>query len=370
MLPHANASRVKWDVFSADVGADASPLQQRVFDVVRLTWGISRLDTTRLPAPQPATFSRLADIQGVTHVGVKSDGVRAMLLILDGGAAVLVDRSFKMCVVEAVSPPPTTTGVFDGELVADAGSGEPAFVVFDAFRVGDADLTHGVSLDRRMELARAALPRGAGAGAGACWTLLSPRGALRVSVSMKEWLRLGDAATRATLARCAATTPTDGLVFWKDFGAFTRLRAGTQPGLYKWKAGHTIDFLWDAHQKRLILVDFTGGDGDASSSSSLSLFVSASRAVGVVICPSWRERLASLGRSVHNTVLECTVERATTGVGGWRATPVCIRDDKQRPNNVVVAERTLDVIAKMRDLSLDRIFAFIEEFEDERDVAR
>lgn len=368
MLPRANASRVKWDVFSADMGADASPLQQRVFDVVRMTFGISRLDTTRLPAPQPATFSRLSDITGVTHAGVKSDGVRAMLFVLDDGAAVLVDRAFKMSVVEGVSPALTTTGVFDGELVADAASGEPAFVVFDAFCVGDADLTRGVGLDRRMELARGALLP------GTCLTLMSPGGALHVNVSVKEWLRLGDATTRAKLAQWAATTPTDGLVFWKDCGAFTRLRAGTQPGLYKWKAHHTIDFLWDAHQQRLILMDFGGGDGDApssSSSSSSSLFVSALRAVGVVICPSWRERLASLGRALHNTVLECTVERAVTGgVVGWRATPVCIRDDKQRPNNVVVAERTLDVIVKMRDLSLDRIFAFIEQFEDERDVAR
>jgi hypothetical protein len=367
MLPSANASRVKWDVFSSDVNAATLPLlQQRVFDVVRLTWGIPRLDTTRLPAPQPATFSRLSDIVGATHVGVKSDGVRAMLIVLDDGVAVLVDRAFKMSVVKDVSPAlMTRAAVFDGELVADGAviSGQPAFVVFDAFRVGDADLTGGVGLDRRMELVRGALLP------GTCLTLTSPRGALHVNVSIKEWLRLGDVTTRAKLAQWVATTPTDGLVFWKDLGAFTRLRAGTQPGLFKWKARHTIDFLWDAHQQRLILVDFTGGDGDTPSSS---LFVSASRAVGVVICPSWRERLASLGRrALHNTVLECTVERAVTGdVSGWRATPVLIRDDKQRPNNVVVAERTLDVIMQMRDLSIDRIFAFIDEFEDERDVTR
>jgi len=355
-LPRANASRVKWDVFGDAAPPPPPCVRQRVFDEIQAIWSIPRLDPTRLPAPQPATFSRLSDIAGATHVGVKCDGVRAMLLVL-ARAAVLVDRSFKMRGVEiewetetesetaaaaaASASSSSSSSLFDGELV-DGDANAPVFVIFDAFRVAGQDLTRGVPLERRMQIASDARAR---------WRRLSLAGTLdRLEVDFKTWLRVGDPATRARLADTAATAgPSDGLILWEDNVASPpRLRAGTQPGLFKWKAHHTIDFLWDAREKRLIVRD----DGDAP-------FVSASRHLGVSMCPAWRDRLPT---SLHNAVLECTVEKKPVvvvvgGGGGWVATPVCVRDDKQRPNNLVIARRTLDVIAS--NASFAEILAFV-----------
>lgn len=345
LLPRANASRVKWDVFG-DAAVAVEAVRPRVFDEIQAIWSIPRLDPTRLPAPQPATFSRLSDIAGATHVGVKCDGVRAMLLVLDARTAVLVDRSFKMRGVEIEWLSPETisgSSLFDGELVdgsgddADAPRRPPVFVIFDAFRVGGQDLTRGVPLERRMQVA---------SDASTLWRRLALAGTLdRFEVDFKTWLRVGDPATRARLTNMAtaAAGPSDGLILWEDnVASSARLRAGTQPGLFKWKAHHTIDFLWDAREKRLIVRD----DGDAS-------FVSASRHLGVSMCPTWRDRLPT---SLHNAVLECTVEKLVVG-DGWVATPVCVRDDKQRPNNVVIARRTLDVIAS--NASFDEILACV-----------
>jgi hypothetical protein len=128
----------------------------------------------------------------------------------------------------------------------------------------------------------------------------------------------------------------DGLIFVSEDGV---LCAGTQQDTFKWKPGseHTVDFLWDARRAKL----FLGGHEQG--------FVSASQ-LNIVVDPVARLHTPPLA---HRTILECSVIWSLEQQV-WVATPVCIRDDKKKPNNINIAALTLRNISEA--LTLNEVF--------------
>ncbi|NBQ48629.1 MAG: hypothetical protein EBU33_09280, partial [Sphingobacteriia bacterium] len=78
-------------------------------------------------------------------------------------------------------------------------------------------------------------------------------------------------------------------------------------------------------------------------------FVSASQ-LNIVVDPVARLHTPPLA---HRTILECSVIWSLEQQV-WVATPVCIRDDKKKPNNINIAALTLRNISEA--LTLNEVF--------------
>ena len=334
--------------------SDALLTDSDIYERVRLAWDLPNLRRTHLPCSNPRSLGRsdLHRLQDASRhpfykIGFKTDGVRMFLYLgtyvrdgQDVPFAVMIDRAFTVYAVEVrgqagrVDAKVRHGSLFDGELVSTPhADGGVTYVIFDTVCFGGVDFKRERH-STRVQAATSAFahPR------GSCLSLFS--NGTQIGVEVKEWMmwwsddtsvkihrELGAGADRHAGVAC------DGLIFVYEFGP---LRAGTQPDMFKWKPAHehTIDFLWDLRFKRLILCR----DNET--------FVSAAT-LNVFIADAWRDNLKT-----HRAVLECRVSKLS-GEQRWEATPVCVRTDKKRPNNVKIAELTLVNIVER--LSLEEI---------------
>jgi hypothetical protein len=337
--------------------SDALLTDSDIYERVRLAWDLPNLRRTHLPCSNPRSLGRsdLHRLQDASRhpfykIGFKTDGVRMFLYLgtyvrdgQDVPFAVMIDRAFTVYAVEVrgetgrVDAKLRYGSLFDGELVSTPHAGGVTYVIFDTVCFGGVDFKRERH-STRVQVASSAFahPR------GSCLSLFS--NGTQIGVEVKEWMMWWSDETAFKIHRelgagagadRRAGVACDGLIFVYEFGP---LRAGTQPDMFKWKPSHehTIDFLWDLRFKRLILCR---DDETFVSAATLNVF----------IADAWRDHLKT-----HRAVLECRVSSGEDGSpdGGlprWDATPVCVRTDKKRPNNVKVAELTLvNVREKLR----------------------
>lgn len=388
-----------------------------VHRAVKDIWGIEQLRLSNFPCSNPKSLMR-AEIPRLHnedyHIGLKTNGVRMFLYMgtyavqsahaatpslsesvhvqvpgmMHSPFSVLIDRAFKMYEVDLEVNPLNDVmyfrgTLFDGELlssprlasfqtpstsVASAGSGAahalqsnattesvlsddkcdieiPAksthmeYVLFDAICVSGRHVKNETFSGRLQHVNTAFVLK-----------LDNNLERLRfkdgITASVKTWVRGMTSATVTSTKQRSVTqlymdshvnNTCDGLIFVAENGI---LCAGTQQDMFKWKPGseHTVDFLWDANRHKLFLCGHDHG------------FVSASQ-LNIGVDPNVRFHEPPIP---HRTVLECMVEWEVESQT-WIATPVCIRDDKKKPNNIQIAALTLRNISEA--LTLDEVFS-------------
>ena len=296
-----------------------------IYSSMRDMWGLDKLLLSHVPCGNPRSLMRqeLAGIAAAEyHVGLKTDGVRMFLYmghyVSDDGArtnyAVCIDRAFRIYAVNVSTRDAMHYGgsLFDGEL-----TGGLRYVFFDAVYVSGRDVKQ-LPFSARISALHASLDH-----------IHVSFDNVPVHVSVKQWTAYQQCEL-AVWSAAVRQRSCDGIIFVKENGP---VQAGTQPDMFKWKPAshHTIDFMWDLKRKKLVLCD---NNGD---------YVSASR-IGVTIQAEWSTRLTT-----HKVVVECIMAR--TGEDAWSARPVCVRDDKKKPNNINIAALTLRNISENVDLS-------------------
>ena len=312
MLPRASA---KCFVDYLEPASESFVSTIGLHGLIQRAWGLTDIVATYLPCAHPRSLSR-RDIPALNTqnyvVGVKTDGVRMMLYMGNHEGlnyVVMIDRAFRVYFIHLNDVICADVDCFrgtmlDGELVRHENSNH--YVLFDAIQVRGED-TRGMTFSQRVEKIISV-------------NLKLPRVAL---VDVKRWTPFREFEPRGE-------TGGDGLVFVDDAA---ELRAGTQPTVFKWKSHHTIDFMWDAKRRKLTLTD--AGGQNYVSTSKLKI----------------RVNTEMFSNNLHRCVVECVVEKAGDG---WLATPVCLRDDKKKPNNINIAALTLQHISE--NLQLTEIF--------------
>jgi len=279
-------------------------------------------------------------IDGDYYVGLKTDGVRMFLFLCrhdDANYAVFIDRAFNMYSAKVDTHDPQNSRyflrggtMFDGELITTHAGTGTEFVVFDVMRVRGQDTTHHLFSERvaRIKTAFAEI-----------------RTQPELTVTVKTWTRVRDIKADLSSFLHMYTSQhdngvCDGLIFVNEYGS---LYAGTQDDMFKWKKAshHTVDFLWDAQHKALVL---------CSPNHQQYPYVLA-ETINVFIDPVWRENTIR-----HGEIIEGSLKRDATAAACWHATPVCIRDDKKRPNNMNIALLTIRNVVE--NVVLEDIFAF------------
>ena len=347
-LPALPLSSDKYRFLSSGPQSQLEPLvltealREHIHTEIMNVWGLKRLLLSHLPCSSPTSLMR-EDIprvlDGDYYVGLKTDGVRMFLFLCchnDTNYAVFIDRAFNMYSAKVDTRDPQHSRyflgggtMFDGELItARAGTGTE-FVVFDVMRVCGRDTTHHLFSERlaRIQTAFAQVTTQPG-----------------LTVTVKTWTRVRDIKADPDSFVHMYTShqdngTCDGLIFVNEYGS---LYAGTQGDMFKWKkaAHHTVDFLWDAEHKALVL---------CSRSQQQYPYVLADT-INVFMVPHWRENNIR-----HGEIIECSLKRDENAVTGWHATPVCIRDDKKRPNNINIALLTIRNVVE--NVELEDIFS-------------
>lgn len=237
----------------------------------------------------------------------------------------------------------TESGVLDNDkcdFAVHTKSTHMQYILFDAICVGGRHVNNE-TFSRRLEHVNAAF----------VLQLSNNLERLRlkngITASVKTWFRgmPSAAVTSTTMTRSVIQLYTeshvnntcDGLIFVAENGV---LCAGTPQDMFKWKPGseHTVDFLWDANRHKLFLCGHDHG------------FVSTSQ-LNIAVDPNVRFYEPPIP---HRTILECTVNWEVEPQV-WIATPICIRDDKKKPNNIQIAAWTLKNIHEA--LTLDDVFS-------------
>ena len=314
-----------------------------IYNSIRDIWGLDKLLLSHVPCGNPRSLMR-QELPGIAaaeyHVGLKTDGVRMFLYmghyVSDDGArtnyAVCIDRAFRIYTVNVTTRDVShyNGSLFDGELLrCDTTIGNDStignrsnstgmrFVFFDAVYVSGHDVKQS-PFSARMAALRASLNQ-----------IHMSFDGVAVHVLVKQWTAYPHCHL-AVWSAAVRERSCDGIIFVKENGP---VQAGTQPDMFKWKPAshHTIDFMWDLKRRKLVLCD---NNGD---------YVSASR-IGVTVEAEWSTRL-----TMHKVVVECMMAR--TGEDTWTARPVCVRDDKKKPNNINIAVLTLRNISENVELA-------------------
>lgn len=304
-----------------------------IYDSMRHMWELDKLLLSHVPCGNPRSLMR-QELPGIAaaeyHVGLKTDGVRMFLYMghyvsSDNGArtnyAVCIDRAFRIYAVDVIARDASLYdgSLFDGELLRSDDTAGMHYVFFDAVFVSGRDVKQ-LPFSARIVALRASLNH------------IHVSFEVPVHVSVKQWTAY-DECDLAVWSAAVLDRSCDGIIFVKESGP---VQAGTQPDMFKWKPAshHTIDFMWDLKRRKLVLCD---NNGD---------YVSASK-IGITIDAEWSTRLRT-----HKVVVECTMHRlAGGGTNSWSARPVCVRDDKKKPNNINIAVLTLRNISENVDLS-------------------
>jgi hypothetical protein len=307
------------DLSGFPVVADSSVLDD-VRHLLQRLWNLPR-KPTRVPCPNPCSIMRanLAFIRDHKYfASLKTDGVRVFMLLgfVDTGEqeqeyCVLLDRAFHAHEVKVSCPPEYFQGsLFDGELVRCL-DGTLQYTVFDVVSF------KGYDCKTRPFSARQDLVSRAFEVDGICVDGLP--------CVVKMWYPLPALVRSYEEVAALANVPHDGLILMPELGA---LNPGMQRTMFKWKPPHkhTIDFMWNPSTEKLELSE----DGVQG--------VDAKKRLGVDLGQS------SFVFPDEPAVVECRCMYVADQE--WYAFPLCIRDDKVQPNDLAVAELTLQNIVE------------------------
>ena len=290
------------------------------------------------PIPQPLSFRRtvIKEIMNDDYlVALKSDGVRAMLLMTifeTEPISVLVDRKMKFSRVEVWAPRSYfDDSLFDAEIVVEKEN--DVLLVFDAYAIeGKSLLLH--EYEKRIELFsnsissnedenylietnRFLIPSNTG-------LLVRAKCIQRISFVKESWQR-----------RLMIPHANDGLIF-------TRNSTHVQGcAVYKWKFCHTVDVLIKRNSTSI----FSG------NAKVIKKLVLDKKCFDVDKLKQQNQILVSYFQSSSkNVVVECAVD-----VDLYRNvitfTPIKIRSDKVHPNSIHTIKET--VINHIEDVKVD-----------------
>lgn len=269
-----------------------------------------------MPCSNPCSLMRkdIALLKTTQYwVGEKTDGIRMFLLMgvyedLTGNEltySVLINRAFHIFNIVVKAPDEFYTGsLFDGELVTKD-DGEQIYVAFDTIVATGFSMTH-CPQSQRIEIARLAF---------------DTFQFTRIQTMVKQWHPIQNAATVYERAEHC-----DGLIFIPENGPLVN---GTQHDTFKWKQAekHTIDFIINA-TGTLYLME-RGMTNDAYDG------------LGIMLNPS--DGVKTFIPRQGTQIVECECVKHGEK---WIATPIRVRDDKERANSVAVARATLQNICE------------------------
>jgi len=249
-------------------------------------------------------------------VGEKTDGIRMFLLMgvyedVTGNEltySVLINRAFQIFTIVMEAPDEFYTGsLFDGELVTKD-DGEQIYVAFDTIVSTGFSMTHCLQ-SQRIQIARIAFDT---------FQFTAPR----IKTVVKQWHSIQNAATVYERAEHC-----DGLIFIPENGPLVN---GTQHDTFKWKQAekHTIDFIINATGTLYLMERGMANDAYAS--------------LGIMLNPL--DAIKSFIPTHGSQIVEC--ECVKHGEESWIATPIRVREDKERANSVAVARFTLQNICE------------------------
>jgi hypothetical protein len=249
---------------------------------------------------------------------LKTDGVRMFMLLgfTDTGNeereyCVLLDRAFHSYQVTITCPSDYFQGsLFDGELVRCL-DGAVQYTVFDVVSFKGYDCKTR-PFSARQELLRRAFD-------------VDGLVVEKLPCAVKVWYPLPHMVRSYEEIAAMSTVPHDGLILMPENGA---LLPGMQRTMFKWKPAHkhTIDFLWNPHTRKLEVAE----DGLVG--------IDAKKRLRVSLGPT------SFSFPDEHAVVECRCMYVTDQE--WYAFPLLVRHDKVQPNDLVVAELTLQNITE------------------------
>lgn len=334
-------------------------IRAAALETIRLAWGF--LGNLRaFPAPQPVSLDldNLDTIDTDNYlVSEKVDGVRYLLVLgrtRSGQAySVLVDRSLRcyQCSVAALDRFFAGGCVFDGELVTETKQGyeqpRQVFMVFDLVSEKGRDWKRVSYLERMERLHHLFdLNQDPADYTPDEWVRRS-----REAVATDKIVCIGNDANLVFRVKACMNLQyldllirkTENLPYHVDGLIFTPIHSplgtGTQHDLFKWKAIHTIDvsILWnrDSPEGRLLIMsDDQLVDMNEDGFYHFTLIETAE-------LKSIFDHLRDKGISSHRFIAECIAHPDGRDVA---LTFYRLRRDKNKPNNIVTVNRTLESI--------------------------
>jgi mRNA guanylyltransferase len=318
-------------------GAQATQLREQLFGVL----GSTRRD--ELPGPLPATLNReaLATLRNqLFWVCEKSDGVRAMLLLLPQ-RAYLVDRALAFYAL----PPDSVCcrlssrlTLLDGELIEGP---EPVYLAYDCVRLDDAPVSEQ-PLSQRLAAVSRVVQRfrellasaGAGAASKQLFKLLGKRllPKEKAGIILQSIRRLGRGVYEYSERRNNGEERrnlNDGLIFTPEAATYGQLM---RRGILKWKwlEKNTVDFA----------VGFPEPDSEGVPQVELKAR-SCNEDIVVRRAPLTREEAIMVEKALGvrpSIVVECVFDKER---GRW--TLLGVRSEKQNGNSVFTMMSCLEV---------------------------
>lgn len=282
----------------------------------------------RVPCNHPCSLMRddMSKLTGHPHwVSPKVDGVRMFLLfsfVDDLDYATFVNRAGKITPVNIHAPLEAHSGtLLDGELVTDPTTGVATYLVFDAVAVNGYSLKSKPQSERMAGVVRMV----------ASLRVEDPR----LRVKPKRWFNFEN-ANLSEVASSVEGIPTDGFIFVPECGK--PIRPGPQRDHFKWKpvSHHTIDMVW---RDGCLWLERAGVPERATALGVVGFELGS----GGTLPPE------------EGNVVEVTLQPAPAPapIAQWRAHFVRVRDDKATPNDMKVAELTLQNIVE--NIRLDEL---------------
>ena len=284
-------------------------------------WSLSEMSLT-MPCSNPCSLMRkdIARLNTKQYwVGEKTDGVRMFLLLgvyddtngEEKTYSVLINRAFQIYTIVIDVPDDYYTGsLFDGELVTTE-SGQFIYTPFDTI------VSTGFSMVNYAHSERMAVTRRA----FDVIRFITPP----MQITVKQWYPIEHAvAVFEKAVHC------DGLIFVPENGPLVN---GTQFDTFKWKKStkHTIDFV--LHSSGMLFVMDRG------------MTTSATELLNIVLANTDHAKTFVPVDSPIIVECECAKIEVT-----WVATPLRVREDKERANSVNAARATLQNITENVEL--------------------